>query len=256
MGSSVGALLETHVQEENFLSVMGDTAPGWRFENNYSQAVGGRVWLLWSPDILVVVYLKMDQFILCGVLDPASGTSCTVAFVYAHNTEMERRSLWNDLATIANNHLVSSSPLVVIGDFNQILKAEDHFSLQPYDLPVRGMAEFQECLDQSSLADMEFRGTFFSWSNKRPEDPILRKLDRAICNENWRDTVFEPPGDSDHSPAIISFSFLPEVRKCSFKYFSFISTHPRFLEEMLLTWQEEIPIGSRIFSLGQRLKNG
>ncbi|KAL0661041.1 hypothetical protein Bca4012_097878 [Brassica carinata] len=260
MGSSVGALLETHVQEENFCSVLGAIAPGWRVESNYSQAAGGRVWLLWSPNISVVVYLKTDQLLLCGVLDPDSGTSCTVAFVYALNTEGERRSLWNDLATIASNPIVSSSPLVVIGDFNQILRAEEHFSVNPYDLPVRGMTEFQEFLDQSGLADMEFRGTFFSWSNKRPEDPILRKLDRALCNENWRETfpeavtVFEPPGDSDHSPAIISFSSLPEVRKCSFKYFSFISSHPRFLEEMLLAWQEEIPIGSRMFSLGQRLK--
>ena len=162
VGSSVGALLETHVQEENFISVLGDTAPGWRVENNYSQAAGGRIWLLWSPDISVMVYLKTGQLILCGVMEPVTGTNCTVAFVYAHNTEVERRSLWSDLVTIANNSLVSSSPFVVVGDFNQILKAEEHYSLLPYDLPVRGMLEFQECLDSCNMADMEFRGTFFS----------------------------------------------------------------------------------------------
>lgn len=93
----MGALLETHVQEENFRSVLGAVAPGWRFDNNYSDAAGGRIWLLWSQSLSVVIFKKTDQMILCGVSDPASGTNCTVAFVYAHNTEGERRNLWRDL---------------------------------------------------------------------------------------------------------------------------------------------------------------
>lgn len=260
IGASVGALLETHVQEENFPRVVGAVAPGWRVDHNYSQAVGGRIWLLWSPAVSVVVYKKTDQLILCGVMDPATNTNCTVAFVYARNTEVERRNLWTDLINIAKHHLVTLTPLVVLGDFNQILTAAEHFSLSPYDLPVRGMDELQECFADSGLSDMDFRGTFFSWSNNRPEDPILRKLDRVICNEKWKEvfteafTVFHSPGDSDHSPAVVSFSTQPELRKVSFKYFSFISTHPKFMEEILKTWEELIPVGSKLFFLGQRLK--
>lgn len=67
-------------------------------------------------------------------------------------------------------------------------------------------------------------------------------------------SVFEPPGDSDHSPAVITFTTLPEQRKVSFKYFSFLASHPKFTEELLKTWEEEIPVGSSLFSLGQRLK--
>ncbi|XP_048628766.1 uncharacterized protein LOC106360905 [Brassica napus] len=131
--------------------------------------------------------MKTEQLMLCGVIDPASGTECTVAFVYALNTEAERRSLWRVLVDIATNPLVAASPLLVLGDFNQILLAEEHFSLQPYDLPIR-------------------------------EDPILRKLDRVLCSEIWRDrypeavSVFEAPGDSDHSPAVVSFSEIPSQR--------------------------------------------
>lgn len=131
----------------------------------------------------MVVYLKTDQLILCGVMDPASGTSCTVAFVYARNTEVERRFLWRDLVTISSNSLVANSPLVVLGDFIQILTAPEHFFLIPYDLPVRGMEEFQLALEDSDLSDLDIGGTFFSWSNRRPEEPILRKLDRFLCNE-------------------------------------------------------------------------
>ncbi|XP_013632484.1 PREDICTED: uncharacterized protein LOC106337934 [Brassica oleracea var. oleracea] len=122
------------------------------------------------------------------------------------------------------------------------------------------MAEFQECLTESNLSDLDIRGTFFSWSNNRVEDPILRKLDRVLCNEKWREvfpdaiSIFEAPGDSDHSPAVVRFTHVPEIRKCSFKYFSFISTHPKFLEELMKSWEESIPVGSKLFTLGQRLK--
>lgn len=260
LGTSVGALLETHVQEENLISVLGKVAPGWRWDTNYSHASGGRIWVLWKASVSVVVYLRTDQLILCGVLDPASGIESTVVFVYAHNTEVERRSLWRDLLSISHNGLVRNSPLIILGDFNQILSANEHFSLQPYELPIRGMEEFQQCLESSGLSDMEIRGAFFSWSNKRPEDPILRKLDRALCNDSWRDrypeavSIFEAPGDSDHSPVVVNFAEGVQSRKCPFKYFSFISSHPHYISEMLKKWEESIPVGSKLFLLGQRLK--
>lgn len=256
LGTSVGALIETHVQEENFNNVLGTIAPGWRVDNNYSESGGGRIWLLWKPSVSVVVYLKTYQFILCGVLDPASGTTCTVAFVYAHNTEVEHRELWRDLITISRTSIVATSPLLVLGDFNQILTAAEHFSMVPYDLPIRGMEEFRNCLEDTGLSDMEIRGTFFSWSNRRPEDPILRKLDRVLCCERWRErylesvSMFEPPGDSDHCPVVVNLSSISQSRKCSFKYFSFLSSHPSFFSELSKTWEDPIPVGSRLFSLG------
>lgn len=57
---------------------------------------------------------------------------------------------------------MAASPLVIMEDFNQILTAAEHFSLQPYELPVRGMDEFQSCLEDSQLSDMEMRGIFFT----------------------------------------------------------------------------------------------
>ncbi|WZZ38401.1 hypothetical protein YC2023_034660 [Brassica napus] len=130
----------------------------------------------------------------------------------------------------------------------------------PYDLPIRGMEEFRNCLEDTGLSDMEIRGTFFSWSNRRPEDPILRKLDRVLCCERWRErylesvSMFEPPGDSDHCPVVVNLSSISQSRKCSFKYFSFLSSHPSFFSELSKTWEDPIPVGSRLFSLGQRLK--
>lgn len=44
------------------------------------------------------------------------------------------------------------------------------------------------------------------------------------------------------------------MRRSSFKYFSFIATHPRFLVEIKDTWPEEVQVGSKLFTHGQRLK--
>ncbi|KAL0754749.1 hypothetical protein Bca101_092417 [Brassica carinata] len=95
-------------------------ALGWRFDNNYSVASGGRIWLMWSQNLSVVVYLKTEQLILCGVLEPATGMSCTVSFVYAQNTEEERRVLWRNLVMIARNSLLAASPFVVLDSIRSL----------------------------------------------------------------------------------------------------------------------------------------
>ena len=66
--------------------------------------------------------------------------------------------------------------------------------------------------------------------------------------------MFKAPGDSDHAPCIVDFEVEPEFRKTSFKYFSFLSTHPRFLGDIQVAWEESILTGSKMFSLKQRLK--
>ncbi|KAG7539011.1 Reverse transcriptase zinc-binding domain [Arabidopsis suecica] len=123
------------------------------------------------------------------------------------------------------------------------------------------MSEFQDCLADNELSDMPCRGTFFTWFNGREEDPILRKLDRALINEHWRDAfpealaVFDPPGDSDHSPCLVSTASVLAKSNKSFKYFSFFSTHPRFLKVITEAWNKEVAVGSRLFTITQRMRN-
>jgi hypothetical protein len=35
--------------------------------------------------------------------------------------------------------------------------------------------------------DLNFMGWLYTWSNRRPENPILRKLDIVLVNENMDD---------------------------------------------------------------------
>jgi endonuclease/exonuclease/phosphatase family metal-dependent hydrolase len=56
----------------------------------------------------------------------------------------------------------------------------------------------------AKMEDLKFMGWLYTWSNRRPENPILRKLDRVLVNETWMIrvviSVLLPQGISDHSP--------------------------------------------------------
>ncbi|XP_010495645.1 PREDICTED: uncharacterized protein LOC104772766 [Camelina sativa] len=189
---------------------------------------------------------------LCGVFIPETRESFAMAFVYGYNTLAQRRDLWADLKSIAQSSPARGSPLLVVGDFNQILTANEHFSVLSHPLPLSGMSDFSSCLEETDLADLPSRGAFYTWKNNQPEDPVLRKLDRAMANDSWRVNfpetlvVFDPPGDSDHSPALICTSSHIAGSKKSFKYFSFLSSHPRFKKVVDEAWNSEILQKSRV----------
>ena len=172
---------------------------------------------------------------------------------------MQRRELWSEMTEICNLHVVQNQPTLVMGDFNQIITADEHHSISPFSLPIRGMEEFQDCLTLSELEDIESRGTLFTWGNGQLEEPILRKLDRVLGNQSWRDSFpdvfafFDAPGDSDHSLCLVDLNANLRSRKCSFKYFSFLATHPKFLDSIKSAWEKQILVGSTLFSPGQRL---
>lgn len=64
------------------------------------------------------------------------------------------------------------------GDFNAIIKRNEamggslDWSTWKNDL--------EECISRAGLEDLRYGGFYFTWSNRRDEDPILRKLDRAL----------------------------------------------------------------------------
>ena len=102
---TIGAFIETHVREENAAVVVEAVVAGWRYETNYSRSEGGRIWVVWDPSISVIVYSESEQMVVCGVYEPETGLSFTVIFVYAYNTEIQRRSLWEELVTVSGNRL-------------------------------------------------------------------------------------------------------------------------------------------------------
>ena len=256
----LGSVLETHVSEENVNQILNCTFPGSRGEMNYEFLENGRIWVVWDPAISVICFHKSPELMLCGVFVPATGESFSVAFVYAFNTLIQRRDLWIELSSIVQNSPAKHRPLIVFEDFNQILTASLHFSVIPHHLPIAGMNELQNFMVDNGLSDLPNKGAFFTWSNGIPEDPIIRKLDMVLVNEHWSSVfseslaVFEAPGDSDHSPALVYLNSPIESSKKAFKYFSFLSTHPRFKVVIRDAWHEEVLVGCKLFTFGQRMR--
>lgn len=215
---------------------------------------------MWDPSISVLIFKKSEQLIFCSIKLPNVGQSFAVAFVYGRNTELERRVLWEEISALAASSLLSVTPWILLGDFNQIAAISEHFSIihSPYSL--RGMEDFQTCIRDNQLADLPRRGVFYTWSNHQQDNPIIRKLDRAMANGEWFSifpsalAVFDPPGDSDHAPCIISIDNQPAGSRKCFKYFSFLSSHPSYLTALSAAWDGSIVVGSPMFILGELLK--
>lgn len=102
--------------------------------------------------------------------------------------------------------------------------------------------DLDECIYRAGLEDLRYGGFYFTWSNRRDEDPtILRKLDRALINMEWKsslegsDVQFLPPGVSDHSPLVVQLADLPRA-KIPFKFFDFWTpphgTNPRTISDL------------------------
>lgn len=105
------------MKQPNLSITISSLLPGWRYESNHSsEAENGRVVVVWNPILSVVIYLKMDQLVLCGVFNPVTQQSFTAAFMYARNCPIQRRRLWTILRELAASSPLNQSPWIVLGD--------------------------------------------------------------------------------------------------------------------------------------------
>lgn len=100
--------------------------------------------------------------------------------------------------------LVGDNPWLVIGDFNAIRWNHERLG-RSRDWPD-WMGDLDNCVLSAGLFDLRFCGLLFSWSNRREDDPILKKLDRALVNCSWEasfsgsEVSFLPAGVSATHP--------------------------------------------------------
>lgn len=91
---SLIALLETHVKQENSQAIASFVAPGFNWLFNYDHHQNGRIWIGWNPAIWSIEALETHtQHISCRATLLASHISFVSSFIYALNTDIERRLL-------------------------------------------------------------------------------------------------------------------------------------------------------------------
>ena len=252
---SLCGLVETKVLEKNKDVILKTIDRSWKVECNYNFSSLGRIWVCWNPfDVTVLVVGSSEQVIHCRVSSVDSTWECMISIVYGDNCNVRREALWADL--VARGVEWENSAWIVMGDFNAIKSSVE--SVGGSNSWPHWKDDFSNCLAESGLDDLRFNGCFYTWSNHRTVDPILRKLDRALVNLKWdisfrgSEAHFLPSSVSDHSPMIVKIVDLPR-RRVPFKFFDFWADHPEFLSLVDRVWADRVD-GSPMFQLCKKLK--
>lgn len=126
--------------------------------------------------------------------------------LYANPREGKSRVLWEDILHFSNS--VSRSWLMV-GDINVVSKPSEQKGGAEVD--IQKCIDFHNWINDCHLMDLGFVGSRFSWRGPKWQggDKIFKRLDRALCNVNWRLRFHEaidwvlPRVQSDHQPLCI-----------------------------------------------------
>lgn len=116
----------------------------------------------------------------------------------------ERRGLWEDICNHQDLHMFRNKQWIIVGDFNKVLEGSEHFGYDNDPSIPSGMREFQRVASHCCLPDISSQGPLFTWSNKRKESLVCKKLDRVLVNNVWLHkctqsyVVFGSGGCSDH----------------------------------------------------------
>ncbi|KAG7585341.1 Reverse transcriptase domain [Arabidopsis thaliana x Arabidopsis arenosa] len=253
-------LIETHVKQAKIAKFVNSLLPGWHFEENYSFSELGKIWILWHPSVKVVILSKSLQMVTCEVHFPENPVSFIVSFVYASNEEAARRSLWGEIVCQASRQSMTGKAWAVLGDFNQILVPADHSTRIDMNMD-RAMREFSDSLLQASLMDLVYRGSSFTWWNKRKASPVAKKLDRILVNDDWQALFpfstgfFGAPIFSDHSPGSISLNPAEPRQKKPFKFFNFLLKNQNFLPLICESWHSINVVGSDMYRVAAKLRD-
>ena len=105
-------------------------------------------------------------------------------------------------------------PWIVAGDFNEILSNDEK---EGQRLRAQSQLDnFRQALDECALMDLGFVGPKFTWNNGRAgEDHVRERIDRGICNKEWRDLFpmvrvhHLTSSVSDHRPLLLENSTIP-----------------------------------------------
>ncbi|XP_019255050.1 PREDICTED: uncharacterized protein LOC109233625 [Nicotiana attenuata] len=153
--------------------------------------------------------------------------------IYASNHLEDRRGLWDSLVNISKAHKVS---WFVGGDFNEVLKAEEKFGGNPIN--THRSNSFWNCINNCHLIDLWFKGSKYTWSNKRYKNRtylILERIDRCLANNHWLKEYPEanithlPRTQSDHCPMLVNLSSAkPSPTNKPFRFESIWCSHPMF----------------------------
>lgn len=166
------ALLETKM--ENHQTLRDDFLFTDMIEVPANGRSGGIVFL-WSSRLITVDRITVTSQEIHAMVKVYSSTQPWLfSVIYASNLFNCRKILWDNLIALRETY---NGPWLIGGDFNEVLTANDkwggrHVNNNRADI-------FWSCINNCNLFDLGFKGSKYTWSNKRTRnDLILERLDR------------------------------------------------------------------------------
>ncbi|XP_075083356.1 uncharacterized protein LOC142167099 [Nicotiana tabacum] len=174
--------LETKVKTWNAKKVRIKIGNDWEVFANYTHAPNGKIWILWKTQhVKVKVILAGAQLVHCEVRDKHSDVTCCLTFVYGYNTIEKRQEIWTQLRQIHSNMV---EVWLVLGDFNTMISVSDRINGNP--ISQTEVEDFQKCIADNGLGQLNRKGCQWSWCNKREDaDIIYSNIDWALGNSYW-----------------------------------------------------------------------
>lgn len=255
-----GAFLETHIHSTNATRINDAIPAGWKSFGKYAHHGSGRIIVVWDPSISVFIYKSSEQAVTCGVHLLSENINLTITFVYGFNGVGERQALWNELGEINDTPAMQNSTWVVLGDFNQILRLAHHSQYPARVVDSSGMDEANTALQEAGLFEAQAKGPPFTWLNNCDRDPISKRIDHALINQEWADRFpdsyadFLDPGQSDHSPCIIKVPSLRRRGRKPFKFYHHCIDHPEYHYVVAAAWNPGSITGTAQFKLVRTMK--
>ncbi|XP_056685739.1 uncharacterized protein [Spinacia oleracea] len=197
---------------------------------------GGLVVLGWCPFEVFCVF-SLQNVVLCKI-KISFGNEWEVMFVYGAPLVEDRVQVWDQ-----NLFLLTLYPTcLVIGDFNQVANYSDKLGGSSM---IRGWDEFIRWRLASSLIEVPFSGSPFTWTNKREDqDLILERLDRAYMTTDWflkfhdSRVINHPILVSDHAAIVFETDYLV-----------FKKNRPYQIENWCLSFSEVSKIVEEVWNL-------
>ncbi|GJW90116.1 trichome birefringence-like protein 3 [Tanacetum coccineum] len=122
---------------------------------------GCRIIVGWNVDVVhTMVISQTSQALHVKIFHKATNQTMFCSFIYASNSQIQRRLLWNELGM--HKLVVRGSPWVLMGDFNVVLNMEDVYvgasSLNS------AMYEFKDCVANIEVIDINLSGLHYTWN--------------------------------------------------------------------------------------------
>lgn len=146
--------------------------PAWNYLDNLTFAPYGRILILYNPSIYSLTHiLSTNQLIYTRITHIPTSTPFFCTFIYAENSVAHRQHLFNLLPHFRQE----SHPWLVVGDFNSSYLSSHKVGGPP--LSAAQLSPLNIALHESSLIEIPFSGSQFTWTNKcRQGTRTLTKL--------------------------------------------------------------------------------